>query len=97
MTTTMAAPAERNLRVNSQAPHGWTIGDATLLGPHSRTRTARDFGSRVAVHLQGGIRLGAVDKADWPSANRMDYLQNAIPFRRSAKGSSRLKIPPRRN
>ena len=36
-------------------------------------------------------------KADWPSANRMDYLQNAIPFRRSAKGSSRLKIPPRRN
>src|SRR5262245_51439689 len=97
MTTTMAAPAERNLRVISRAPHGWTLGDATLVGPHSRTRTARAFGSRVAAHLQGGIRLGAVDKADWPSANRMDCLQNAISFRRSARGSSRLKIPgPRR-
>src|SRR5262249_12350697 len=52
MTTAMAAPAERNFRVIFQTPHGWTIGDATLVGPHSRTRTARGFGSRVAVHRQ---------------------------------------------
>src|SRR5262245_37187150 len=97
MTTAMAAPAERNFRVIFQAPHGWTLGDATLVGPHSRTCTARGFGSRVAAHLQADIRLGAVDKADWPSANGMDYLQSAIPFRRSATGSSRLKIPARRH
>jgi hypothetical protein len=43
------------------------------------------------------IRLEAVDKEDWSSANRMDCLKNAVPFERSATGSPLLKTTPRRD
>src|SRR5262249_22618227 len=44
----------------------------------------REASAHALRHILRGIRLGAVDKADWPSANGMDCLQKAVPLHRSA-------------
>src|SRR5262249_34076684 len=86
-----------NFPSHFRAPRGWTIGDATILGPHGRTRSARALGSRVAAHLQADVRREEVEKADWPSANRTACSQTAAPFHRSQTGLLLLKTIPRKN
>jgi hypothetical protein len=66
-------------------------------GPHSRTRAARALAHALRHIFSEVIRLEAVDKEDWSSANRMDCLKNAVPFERSATGSPLLKTTPRRD